>query len=109
MTGLDDRHRTMARRLADRILEDESLTADLIDDAASALLDWGVAQAEALAELAERLSQEELDAYLADLRHTIKHINKQASEAVPEAQAEQVQALLAELEMEEGLEAEDEA
>jgi glycine cleavage system pyridoxal-binding protein P len=109
MTCLDDHYRAMARRLADRILEDESLTADLIDDAASALLDWGVAQAEAMAELAERLSQEELNAYLADLRHTIKHINKQAGEAMPEAQVERVQALLAEFETEEDLEAEDEA
>lgn len=86
---------------SERILEDESLTADLIDDAAKLLLDWGLAQAKMIAQRAERLSAEELGARLADLCRTLKHIGKQAGEAAPEAQPEMVQALLSEIGFEE--------
>jgi uncharacterized membrane protein YccC len=78
----------------ERLLEDESLTADLLDPAAKVLLDWGAAQAEALAGQAE-----DFDARLADLRRTLKRIARQAGqEATPEAQVERVQGLLAEVE-----------
>ena len=76
------------RRAAERLLEDESLTADLTDDAARILLDWGLGQV-------ENLSQEE-PSRLASLRRSMRSINKQAGKALPEAQAERVRALLAE-------------
>ncbi len=101
MTGLENR-----RRAAERILEDEALTADLTDDAAASLLDWGLAQAETIARQAEGLSQEELDAHLAALRRTVKCVSRQAGKAAPEAQVERVQALLAKIEQAQDKEAE---
>ena len=101
MTCLENRHRA-----AERILEDEALTADLADGAAALLLDWGLARAEATAQQAEGASQRELDARLAALRRTMKRIGRQAGEALPEAQVERVRALLAEVEMEQNMEAE---
>lgn len=86
------------------MLEDEALTADLIDDAATFMLDWGVTQAEAIVQQTEGLPQEELDARLATLRRTMKRVGRQAGEATPEAQVEQVRVLLAETEMEQDLE-----
>lgn len=83
------------RAATERILEDESLTADLLDPAAKVLLDWGVAQATALA-----IQAEELDMRLADLRRTLKRIARQAGqEATPEVQVERVRELLAETEV----------
>ena len=90
------------RHAVERILEDESLTADLTDAAATLLLDWGVARAKAL-------PREELDAKLAGLRRTIKRISRQAGKAAPDAQAEQVQALLAKIETEQTLEVDNDA
>lgn len=85
------------RRAVEQILEDASLTADLVDDAAQSLLDWGVAQANAITERAEELTQDELDVHLANLRRTMKRINRQAGQATPKAQMERVQALLTEI------------
>ena len=63
-----------SRRVAvERILEDESLTAELLDPAARVLLDWGTTQARTLAGQAE-----ELDTRLSDLRRTLKRIARQA-------------------------------
>lgn len=76
------------RRAAERLLEDESLTADLTDDAARILLDWGLEQV-------ETLSQKD-PSRLASLRRSMKSINEQAGKALPEDQAERVRALLAE-------------
>jgi len=70
----------------ERILEDESLTADLVDAAARVLLDWGVARAQKFES--------------ADLRRTMKRVNREAGKAAPEAQVERVRALLAEIEAE---------
>ena len=94
------------RRIAvERILEDEALTADLTDQAAALLLEWGLTRAEAMAQQAEELSQAELDAHLAALRRTMKRISRQAGKAAPKAQVEQVRVLLAETEMVQNLEA----
>jgi len=79
------------RRAVERILEDESLTADLTDDAARTLLDWGVARAKGL-------WQEK--AKLADLRRAMKRINREAGKAAPEAQTEWVRVLLTEIKTE---------
>ncbi len=82
------------RAASERILEDESLTSDLLDPAARVLLDWGQAQVEAL--VAQGTPSREFDARLADLRRTLKRIARQAGEeATPEAQVERVRDLLA--------------
>lgn len=83
------------RHAIERLSEDVSLTDDLIDDAAKALLDWGVAQAKIVAQQ-EEMSPEKLGARLADLRRTLKRVSKQAGQAAPEEQVAQVQALLLE-------------
>ena len=89
----------------ERILEDESLTANLTDAAAKFLLDWGVTQAEEMMLPKEGLVQD-FDTHLATLRRTMKRISRQAGEAAPEAQAEQVRASLMKIEMEKNLEGE---
>jgi 2-keto-3-deoxy-6-phosphogluconate aldolase len=78
-----------ASRLADRLREDESLTADLTDQAARVLLDWGLAQIEAIAQ------QPDPQTALTDLRRVIKRISKQAGRSAPHQQLEHVQALVA--------------
>jgi hypothetical protein len=84
------------RHAVERLLEDVSLTADLVDDAAKVLLDWGVARAETFAQRKD-LSPEELGAHLADLRQTLKRVGRKAGQVEPEAQTAQVQALLSEV------------
>jgi len=78
----------------ERILEDESLTADLADDAARTLLDWGVARAKGLGQRKK----------FTDLRRAMKRVNREAGKAAPKAQVERVRALLAEIETEQTLE-----
>jgi hypothetical protein len=50
------------RRAAESILENESLTAGLDDEAAQRLLDWGVACAEAIAQETASLNDDEAEA-----------------------------------------------
>lgn len=76
----------------ERILEDESLTAELVDPAATTLLDWGVKQAEVIAQSSE--SQAELDTHLNALRHMLKRISQSAGQSPPEVQNERVKKLL---------------
>jgi hypothetical protein len=82
------------RRLVERFLEDESLTAGLVDPAASALLDWAIAQAEALRQRAEELPPDEWASQRSALHSRIKHVAERAAEAAPEAQIAQVHRLL---------------
>lgn len=83
-----------SRRLVERMLEDESLTSGLVDDAAAALLDWGKMQVKALVRQAGGLWQEKLDKGFADLRHAMRYISKQVGETTPEMQIERVHTLL---------------
>jgi hypothetical protein len=76
----------------ERILEDESLTAELVDPAATTLLDWGVKQAEAIARRSG--AQAELDTRLNALRHMLKRIGQCAGQSPPKAQNERVKKLL---------------
>ncbi len=89
---------TLHRRAVERILEDESLTADLTDEAALSLLNWGLAQVKALSQQAERYSPEELDSHIHVLRRTMKRIGHKAGQAQPEAQIERIQAMLTRIE-----------
>lgn len=86
--------------MVERILEDESLTTDLVDYAAQMLLDWGVAQARATVRRSEDMPRAELDARLTTLRRTMKRINRRAGRVPPDVQARRVQTLLADLEQE---------
>jgi hypothetical protein len=81
-------------RAVEQIREDESLTAGLVDEAATILLDWSTAQVEAAFREIEGVSQAELNARVARLRHLLKRINRQAGQATPDRQAQRVQALL---------------
>jgi hypothetical protein len=81
---------------AERLLEDESLTADLIDDAAKLLLEWGLKMTERTVQQAKDLPLEEIEARLAELRRTMRRINHAIGQVEPEAQAERLRALLPE-------------
>jgi hypothetical protein len=84
-----------AKRLAlEQIQEDESLTADLVDEAAAILLDWSTAQVEATFQEAKASSQAELSVRVTRLRRVLKRINRQAGQAAPDKQAQRVRSLL---------------
>lgn len=78
----------------ERLLEDETLTSDLVDQAARVLLDWGVEQVSWIAQQADGVASSKLDAHLATIRRAMKRISKRAGEAPPGRQRERVRALL---------------
>ncbi len=84
------------RRAVESLLADESITADLIDDAACPLLDWGIAQIDRLMEQADGIPDQQLDEQLVALRRKMKYIGRRAGEAAPDAQAKRVRALISE-------------
>jgi hypothetical protein len=86
------------RHAIEQLREDESLTADLVDEAAEILLDWSSAQVEAAFQEDEAVSQAELSACTARLRRSLKRVNRQAGRATPDKQAQRVRSLLAQLE-----------
>jgi hypothetical protein len=71
---IDPEHR---QRAVGRLLEDESLTADLPDAAAQCVLDWALRQLDAV--LADDISPEDLDAFFLNLRRAIKRIGQQGA------------------------------
>jgi len=68
------------RRAVERILGNASLTADLDDDAAKVLLDWGVACAEQIARssggLFDTQGEETMDVRLRDLRRLMRAVSR---------------------------------
>ena len=88
------------RRIAGRLLENESLTADLVDDAAKVLLDWGLNQAMDIAQQAEAIEQDYLETRLDTLQSTMRRINQQAGTVPPESQPARVRQLLDTVEVE---------
>ena len=68
------------QRAAESILENEALTADLNDDAAKALLDWGVERAQAIAsetiEMDEAQAEEAMYRPMRALRKMLRVANK---------------------------------
>jgi hypothetical protein len=68
------------QRAVERILESASLTADLDDDAAKVLLDWGIACAEQIAlsttSFFDDQGNETMDARLRDLRRLMREVNR---------------------------------
>ncbi len=78
------------QRAVERLLEDEALTADLVDAAARHLLDWGIAQVTLI--LRETgVASEEARARLAALRQQMGAIARQVGQMPPEEQAAALQ------------------
>ncbi len=86
------------RRAIEQLLADESLTDDLVDEAARLLLDWGMIQLDALFQSAQEPSPAELDACALCLRRLMKRINRRAGRASADQQAERVREILSGLE-----------
>ncbi len=89
-----------SRRAVERILEDESLTADLVDEAATMLLEWAAKRAEAVAEQTT-IPSTVRDDHLALIRWAMRHVNRVVGQRVPDEQAAGVRALLGQIEAEE--------
>ena len=85
------------QRAVERILENESLTADLDDDAAKVLIDWGVACAKQIARgtsgLFDAQGDETMDFRLRDLRRLMRAVNRWAPTRQP-LDAQQLSKLL---------------
>jgi hypothetical protein len=79
----------------ERLLENEALTADLVDEAARRLLDWGIARATAILREGGGAS-EETQARLAALRRRMREIARQVGQWPPDEQATALQRLLTE-------------
>ncbi len=78
------------RSAVERLLEDEALTADLVDAAARRLLDWGIAQVTVILRETGAAS-EEARARLAALRQQMRAIARQVGQLPPEEQASALQ------------------
>lgn len=87
--GLDE----AIQSAVERLLEDEALTADLVDEAARRLLDWGIAQVTAIVRETGAAS-EEARARLAALRGRMREMARQVGQLPPEEQASALQGLL---------------
>ena len=79
----------------ERLLEDEGLTADLVDPAARYLLDWGIARATAIVREAGA-SPAEAQARLAALRQQMRTLARRVGELLPDEQVAALQKLLTE-------------
>ncbi len=79
----------------ERLLEDPSLTAELVDPAARLLLKWGREQAEAIAREA---AAEEIGQRLTALRQTMRRFARLAGNVPADLQPQQVETILAVLE-----------
>lgn len=84
----------MSDRVIERLLEDESLTADLVDSAARRLLEWVVGQAEAILEPRSHGSAEESGQRLQALRRTARLVAELAGQSPPDLQLQIVNTLL---------------
>jgi len=79
----------------ERLLDDEALTADLVDPAARYLLDWGIARATVIVQEAGG-ALPEAQARLAALRQQMRALARRVGEMPPEEQAAALQKLLTE-------------
>jgi hypothetical protein len=89
-----------SRYAVEHILEDESLTADLVDDAAAALLEWAAQRAEAVVQRAEPVPSSVRDDHIALIRWAMKRVNQVVGQYAPEDQVAYVRALLEKIEEE---------
>ena len=83
---MPDRVAFRALRACEAILQSESLTADLADAEAAALLDWGLARVEACArataKLADARAKIKIDRGVSAIRKSMRRINALMSERV---------------------------
>ena len=82
------------RRAVERLLTDESLTADLEDPAARLLLQWAAGRAERMVQAMGDAAEEALAQQLVRLRRAVRRLARLVGQAAPEAQLEQMQILL---------------
>jgi len=80
-------------RTAERLLEDESLTAGLTDGAARLLLGWALCRARAIL-LETEGAPERRQVRLVRLRREVRRIARQASLRCPEEQSEHIRVTL---------------
>ncbi len=96
---VDDREPRDARRYAiERLLGDESLTSDLVDEAARLLLDWGATQLDAAFQPPEERTRTDLGAHVSRLKRLMRHVNRRAGQASADRQPDRVRMLLSRLE-----------
>jgi hypothetical protein len=86
------------RRAVEQLLEDESLTDDLVDEAASVLLDWGIRQLDAAFRGSDGLSPPELRRCSSRLRRMMRRINERVGRCSADQQAERVRMILSRIE-----------
>jgi hypothetical protein len=79
------------QRAAESILENEALTADLDDDAAKALLDWGVACAEKIASDTAELNDEEAEEAMYQPMRALRKMLRAANKWVANPQSENLE------------------
>jgi uncharacterized coiled-coil protein SlyX len=79
----------------ERLLEDEALTADLVDPAARYLLDWGIARATAIVREASA-SPAEAQARMDALRQQMRALARRVGKMLPDEQVSALQKLLTE-------------
>ncbi|MCS7179379.1 MAG: hypothetical protein RML46_08925 [Anaerolineae bacterium] len=78
------------RSAVERLLDDEALTADLVDEAARCLLNWGIAQATAMVRETGALT-EETQARLAALRRQMRTLAREVGQLPPDEQTSALQ------------------
>jgi hypothetical protein len=75
------------RRAAESILENEALTADLDDEAAEALIKWGISQSRKIVSRTDGLSDEDAEQAISGpmraLRQMLRSVNKLAASQDP--------------------------
>jgi len=98
MTPSDQTSDDRKRRLIEQILGDESLTDDLVDEAARLLLQWGTARLDEAFPPSGELSSDELSARTSRLRRMMRRINESAGQSSAERQAQRVRMLLSRIE-----------
>lgn len=102
MTQQDQSPKDRKYRAVEQLLEDESLTDNLVDEAARVLLDWGAEQLTAASRPSEGFSQTELLRCASRLRRFLRRVNERVGEASPDQQAERVRMILSRIEQAEG-------
>jgi len=82
-------------RAVERMLEDVSMTGNLVDAAARRLLDWGARQVEAILREMADAPPEEVALRLGALRRMLRRFADLAGQVPPELQEKQIEIILA--------------
>jgi hypothetical protein len=82
-------------RAVERMLEDVSMTGNLVDAAARRLLDWGARQVEAILRETADAPPEEVAQRLGALRRMLRRFADLAGQVPPELQEKQIEIILA--------------